>query len=288
MFQDPRKTLRQHKLKPKYEWGQNFLISQDKVERIVSLLGAQPQDRVLELGAGTGVLTHMLTTEAPQTEIFALERDRDLVALLEAEFAHSDANVQVIAADAATFNLNELPEGGPLRVLGNLPYNISSPILFHLLEQRHLWKRSVLMLQKEVAERLAATPDSGKAYSILSVRFGMFFDILKVLSVSRRCFHPQPQVDSVVIRLDSLPEPRYPLKDEALFARTVKAVFASRRKTLLNTLNAGFSEIPREAVESILQTLNIDVQRRGESLSLEEFAHLSNTLYDHLQTNAAP
>ncbi len=288
MFQDPRKTLRQHHLKPKYDWGQNFLISADKVERMISLLGTQPGDRVLELGAGTGVLTYALADAMPQASIFALERDRDLVALLENELVPAYENVQVIAADAATFALSELPAGGPLRVLGNLPYNISSPILFHLLEQRHLWTHALLMLQKEVAERLAAKPDSGKDYSVLSIRFGMFCDVLKVLNVPRRCFHPQPQIDSVVVRLETLSQPRFPLHSEATFARTVKAVFASRRKTLHNTLRAGFSEIPSDTIDTLLHTLHIDIQRRGESLSLQEFALLSNALHEQITPTNAP
>ena len=284
MFQDPRKTLRQHHLKPKYDWGQNFLISADKVERMISMLGTQPGDRVLELGAGTGVLTYALAEAAPQSSIFALERDRDLVALLEQELVPAYQHVQVIAADAASFALSDLPNGGPLRILGNLPYNISSPILFHLLEQRHLWTHALLMLQKEVAERLAAKPDSGKDYSVLSIRFGMFCDVLKVLNVPRRCFHPQPQIDSAVVRIQTLPQPRFPLHSEDTFVRTVKAVFASRRKTLHNTLRSGFSNISVETIDALLHTLHIDPQRRGESLSLQEFALLSNALHEQQTT----
>ena len=285
MYRDPRKILREHKLHPKHAWGQNFLIAAEKVERIVSLLDARPGDRVLELGAGTGVLTHMLLSLAPQATLFALERDRELVTLLEAEFAQSP--VTILAEDAARFPLDSLPTGGDLRILGNLPYQISSPILFHLLAQRHLWKRAILMLQKEVVARLIAKPQDGKDYSILSIRFGMFFDVTRVLVVPRRCFHPQPKVDSAVVRLEPLPQPRFPLDDEKSFARVVKAAFANRRKTLLNALHAAFHEIDKDALPPLLLDLQIDPQRRGESLNLEEFARLTNALHPLLPQREA-
>ncbi|MEM1007789.1 MAG: 16S rRNA (adenine(1518)-N(6)/adenine(1519)-N(6))-dimethyltransferase RsmA [Myxococcota bacterium] len=285
MYEDPRSVLKRYQIFPKKEWGQNFLVNPSKAERIVELLEIQAGDRVLELGAGTGALTQIVRHKHPDADLFALERDRDMIAILEQEY--NDSHVRVLAADAATYPITELPDGGPLRILGNLPYQISTPILFHVLEQRHLWTRAILMLQREVAQRLAAQLNQGKDYSILSVRFQMFCDVRIVLHVPARCFHPKPRVESAAICIEPLPQPRFPIEDPDLFARVVKAAFANRRKTLLNTLHHAFPHKPRIELQKHLHTQEIDPQRRGESLSLKDFAQLTQSLQSFLQSKDA-
>lgn len=274
MYKTPRQLLQEYNLHPKKEWGQNFLTSGDMCDRIVRSLGVQKGDRVLELGAGTGALTYRLCDLADH--VFALERDRDLVALLEKEI--QAPNVTVIAADAARFDLATLPGDGPLRVIGNLPYNISSPILFQLLKQRHLFTRLIVMLQKEVADRLLAQPRDGKDYSILSIRFAPFFSIRKMIAVPRTSFLPRPHVDSTVVCLDTLPSPRIPVADEIWYARVVKAAFANRRKILQNSLSAAFPAIPRDTLPALLTNLGLQASVRGETLTIEEFSRLSEAI----------
>jgi 16S rRNA (adenine1518-N6/adenine1519-N6)-dimethyltransferase len=279
MYGNPKELLRQYDLVPKKSWGQNFLISPQILERIVALLGANRDDLVVEFGAGTGALTALLCRDVDR--VFAIERDRDLVALLEREFAAS--NLQVIAADAARFCLSQIDESGDLLVIGNLPYQITAPILFRLHEDRHLYRRAVLMVQKEVADRLVAQPGDGKDYSLLSILFGAFFIIKRSLAVSREHFHPKPKVDSVVVVLEPRAQALVPIVDELLFTRVVKATFAQRRKTLLNTLQHGFPELQRKLIEQILCDLNIAPQTRGEALTIAQFALLTEAILRTIQ-----
>ncbi|HAA55996.1 MAG TPA: ribosomal RNA small subunit methyltransferase A [Myxococcales bacterium] len=275
MSNNPRHLLQQHGLKPKKEWGQNFLVEPNITKRIVELLEAQKDDRVVEFGAGTGALTKLLSERSDH--VFAVERDRDMIGVLEEVYAKVPS-VEVIAADAAKFDLNDVPGEGPLLVIGNLPYQISSPILFQILEQRKLVKRAVLMIQKEVADRLSATPKDGKDYSILSIRFGAYFDVKQAISVSRGCFFPRPKVESAVITLQPLETPRVPDELEPWFAKAVKIAFASRRKTLANNLKSGFRDIPKARIPELLEELGLDPKCRGENLTIEEFATLAKAL----------
>jgi len=278
MFRNPKELLGRYGLRPKKSWGQNFLVDSNTVERIVDLIDAPPETRIVELGAGTGVLTHLLAQRYQQ--VFAIERDQDLVELLQAEFEGS--NVQVIPNNAAKFRFEDLPGEGPLCVIGNLPYQISTPILFHLLEQREVFQRAVLMMQKEVADRLSATPEDGKDYSTLSIRFSPYFHIDQSLRVSRNQFHPRPKVDSVVVTMDTRETPAVDIQDEKWFAKTVKIAFAQRRKTLYNNLVNGFRDTDKAEIQAIIKELSLPEKCRGETLTIEQFALLAN----HLQQNA--
>lgn len=278
MPNNPRALLKQHNLYPKKQWGQNFLLEQNIIHKIVDLLDPQPTDQIVEFGAGTGALTALLCQRSQH--VHAVERDRDLVTLLEAEFA--DQSIDVIAADAARFDLAQLSIPDKLMLIGNLPYQISSPILFNLLAQRTLLKRVVLMLQKEVVERLAASPQDGKAYSTLSIRFGALFHVEHAFNVSRNCFYPRPKVDSAVVLLEPLADPIIPDALEPTFAALVKAAFASRRKTLHNNLKAAFPDIPQDTLQTILHSANIEARSRGETLSIPAFAQLAQLLHPHL------
>ena len=259
----PAELLRKHGLKPKKEWGQNFLGDERVLSELARLARVEPGDVVVELGAGLGHLTRALA--ATGARVVAVERDRELAPILRAELP----GVEVVEADAKSFDLETF--GRRVIVCGNLPYHLSSPILFHLLDQRTAVKRAVLLLQREVAERIAAPP-GGRDYGLLSVLIQHVADAHVGLEVSRHFFTPPPDVESCALVIDFLEQPRAPVNDEQRFRALVKAAFGLRRKTLWNALKhfAG----GREA----LQKAGIDPQRRAETLTVAEFASLERAL----------
>jgi 16S rRNA (adenine1518-N6/adenine1519-N6)-dimethyltransferase len=260
--------------RPKKGFGQNFLVDRSVLERIVAAVQLAPDDRVLEIGPGRGALTRLLAAQAGR--LVAVELDRQLVPLLTAEFADMP-RVTVIEADILAVDLPALLNGGSWKVAANLPYNISSQVLFRFLEFRQSFSRLVVMLQREVGERLLAGP-GGKEYGILSVLFPMFFAVRREFPVRPGSFHPVPKVESLVLSFVPLPEPCFPLADEALFRRLVRAAFGQRRKTLWNCLRgAGFTPTA-ESLRSTLAGCGIDPGRRGETLDLREYALLANAL----------
>lgn len=257
-------------VRPKKRFGQNFLRDLHVVERILVAADLQPGDRVLEIGPGLGVLTDRMLTRVQQ--VLVMEVDRDLAAQLRERPA---ANLAVHEGDALRLSWEQLLTEPPYKLVANLPYNISSQILFQVLEHRRRFGRLVLMFQKEVGDRLVASPDTSD-YGILSVLCQLWFDIRRVVSVPPGAFYPPPKVHSVVLAFDPLPTPRVPVDDEAFFRRVVKGAFAQRRKTLRNTLaGSGFTAA---AVEAALAAAGIDSVRRGETLDLAEFARLAREL----------
>lgn len=246
----------------KKRFGQHFLHDAQVVARIVAAFAPKPADCVVEIGPGPGALTKPLLDALPHLHV--VELDRDWVERLRQ--AHPPARLQVHAADALSFDFAALaPAGGQVRLIGNLPYNISTPLLFHLIAQRHAIHDMLFMLQREVVERLVAAP-GGKDYGRLSVMVQWYCDIERVLNVGAGAFRPPPKVESAVVRLRPR-APRMPV-DEARFAQVVQAAFATRRKTLRNSLR------DHVAAET-MQRVGIDPTRRAETLSLEEFARLS-------------
>lgn len=265
----PSEILRRHGLKPKKEWGQNFLGDARILGALADLARLGPDDTVVELGAGLGHFTRLLRETG--AKVVAVERDRELAPILRAEV--EPLGVEVVEADAKTFDLAPVAARAGRRVVlcGNLPYHLSSPILFHLLDQRAAVKRAVLLLQKEVAERVAAAPDTSE-YGLLSVLVQHVAEAHVGLHVGRHAFHPPPEVESAALVLEVLDAPRAPVADELRFRTLVKAAFNLRRKTLWNALKG----LPggREA----LARAGIDRQRRGETLSVEEFAALERAM----------
>jgi 16S rRNA (adenine1518-N6/adenine1519-N6)-dimethyltransferase len=232
-------------------------------------------DQVLEVGPGRGALTDLLADKV--NRLVAVEFDRDLAALLRHRFAEqpqvSIHEQDILKVDFATLLL---PDDQPRKVAANLPYNISTPVLFRFLEERRRFSRLVVMLQKEVGERLAAPPDCSE-YGVLTVLFRQWFEVKLEFLVPPGCFFPPPKVDSVVISLVPLVDSRVDVGDQALFERLVKAAFAMRRKTLANCLKAA-EIIDSVRMEEALVGCGIDGRRRGETLSLEEFALLGRTV----------
>ena len=248
-------------------FGQHFLHDRNVIGRIVTALAPQPEDRIVEIGPGTGALTCDLLTRLAHLD--AVELDRDLVAHLRSGFPADRLTLH--SADALKFDFCRLAsEGEKLRLVGNLPYNISTPLLFHLLDQAPCIRDMLFMLQKEVVTRLGAVP-GGKDYGRLSVMIQYRCAVEKLFDVPPGAFTPPPQVDSAVVRLVPHATPPVAVNDADRFARLVQAAFASRRKVLRNTLKNFLR------AEDML-ALGIDPTRRAETLSLAEFAALSNAV----------
>jgi 16S rRNA (adenine1518-N6/adenine1519-N6)-dimethyltransferase len=265
----PAELLRAHGLRPKKEWGQNFLGDERILTALAALTGAREGDTVVEFGAGLGHYTRALA--ATGASVIAVERDRELVPILREELA--GLRVRVEEADAKAFDLPRVATeaGGPVIVCGNLPYHLTSPILFHLLDARASVRRGVFLLQREVAERVAAPP-GGRDYGVLSVLLGLWADARIGLEVPRGAFTPPPDVESSALVLDFLPQPRAEVRDEQRFRTLVKAAFSQRRKTLWNAIK------PVPGAREALGRAGIDPQRRGETLSVAEFAAVERAL----------
>jgi 16S rRNA (adenine1518-N6/adenine1519-N6)-dimethyltransferase len=245
-------------------FGQHFLADRSVIAAIVAAIAPRPGDLLVEIGPGRGALTRPLAERL--AHLHAVEIDRDLVAELRAAFPPE--RVTIHQADALRFDFGALGEG--LRVAGNLPYNISTALLFHLARHAACIRDLHLMLQKEVVERMVAAPGTA-AYGRLSVMLQYRFSMERVLTVAPGAFRPPPRVESALVRMVPLAQPRPAARDEALFERLVRAAFAQRRKTLRNALAAlvGAHELAR---------IGIDPGRRAQELSVEEFVRLANAL----------
>ena len=266
------------KIRAKKEFGQNFLVDVNVLSRIVACVAPGADDCILEVGPGRGALSRLLA--ASGAKFLAVEWDRDLLPVLEAEFAGFD-NVEIGHGDILRVDIPKLltARGGDRKwkVAANLPYNISSQVLFRFLECSFLFERLVLMLQKEVGDRLTAPPNC-KDYGALTVLLRLHFDIRREFIVRPGSFKPVPKVDSAVLTFTPLEAPRAEVGDEEFFRRLVKGAFNQRRKTLLNSLRSTGFDDGEGALSLALSRSGIDGGRRGETLSLEEFALLSREL----------
>jgi len=281
----PSSLLRKYGIRPLKRLGQCFLCDRNIMEKIIRIADVRDTDTIVEVGAGTGVLTAMIAERARR--VIALEVDRQLVELLRKELGDR-GNVEIVHEDVLRFDFSTVdPCGRPetrreardqrLKVIGNVPYNISSQILLRLLEHRHCIGRAVLMLQREVAERLAASPGT-KDYGPLSVYVALYTQPTLENRVPASCFHPRPDVESRIIRLDFRDEPLCRVDNAEYFQRLVRTSFSKRRKTLLNNLKSPQLALSGDQIGSALETLGIDGARRAETLSVKEFAALSNLL----------
>ncbi|MGE3559106.1 MAG: 16S rRNA (adenine(1518)-N(6)/adenine(1519)-N(6))-dimethyltransferase RsmA [Nitrospira sp.] len=251
--------------------GQNFLIDPNIVRKIIALADLSRNDDVLEIGPGRGILTEALCRSAGH--ITAIEIDPRLHAYL-AERQPEFPNLTLALGDAMTYPIEQLPLG--TIVVANLPYYLSTPILFRLLEQSHRFTRLVLMLQKEVADRLVAKPGSSD-YGILSVMTQYSADVTKAFKVSAQCFRPRPDVESAVVLLRSKSEREQTGEERDLFSAFVRAAFAHRRKTLVNSLrDQGYEQT---VVDEALAALQCSPSVRAENLSLDEFIALTRRVH---------
>ena len=253
--------------RPRKRFGQHFLHDRNVIGRIVAALSLRPEDHVVEIGPGRGALTRELATRLAHFD--AVELDRDLLAHLPSVIPPDKLTLH--GADALKFDFCRLmQEGRKLRLVGNLPYNISTPLLFHLLDQSGCIEDMLFMLQKEVVQRLAASP-GGKDYGRLSVMIQYRCRVEKLFDVAPCAFTPPPKVESAVVRLVPHATPPVTITNEAQFAKVVRMAFASRRKTLRNNMKGLLSAEDMSA-------LGIDPTRRAETLTLAEFAALSNAV----------
>ncbi len=259
--------------------GQHFLADPGVAARIVDAVGATVDDVVCEIGAGTGALTGLLAVRAGR--VVALEIDRTLHSRLAATAAGRWPNLDLRHADARSFPYEALGDlrpslAGRVLVVGNLPYSASKPILHRLFDARAAIQAVTLMLQREVAERLVAPP-GGKAYGALSVLWQVWADLVVLDRVPPAAFRPPPAVEAAVVHGTFRTTPRVTLQDPATFCRVVKAAFTHRRKTLANALRGTYGVAPA-AVDTALRAAGVAGGRRGESLSLEEFARIAQFL----------
>lgn len=272
--------LKRHDLRPRRRFGQNFLVDANTLAKIVTAGALGPGDSVLEIGAGLGVLTRSLAEAVtPSGRVVALEIDSDLLPAL-AETTGELRQVEVVPGDAMALDWPafldaHFADAGRVSVVANIPYNITSPLLTTLLDQRGRFARIVLLVQKEVAARLGAKPGTPD-YSSLGVFSQFHAQVETVGVVSRRVFFPPPDVDSAIVRLTPHTAPPVAVPNEALFFAVVRAAFGQRRKALLNALSGdpalGWD---RERAAAALAAAGLDPGRRGETLSLEEFARLA-------------
>jgi len=270
----PKDILKSYGILPRKRFGQNFLLDKNIAKKIVHLAEIKPDDVVLEIGPGIGALTELLVETGAR--IIAVEIDRELFSVLAKRFSNKK-NIEILNEDALEISYDELAKkiGKKLKVVANLPYNISTLILFKFLENRNVFSNLTLMLQKEVAERITARP-SCKDYGILSVFMQMFMDVKFEFNVPPSVFYPSPDVDSSVVSFHILNRPRFKIDNIEMFKRVVKAAFNQRRKTLSNALKG--LDASHNAIVNALNDVGIDPSRRGETLSLEEFAKLGNCL----------
>ncbi|WP_350133368.1 16S rRNA (adenine(1518)-N(6)/adenine(1519)-N(6))-dimethyltransferase RsmA [Nitrosomonas sp.] len=249
---------------PRKRFGQNFLVDQHIIAQIVAEIYPQKSDRIIEIGPGLGALTRPLLQVLDHLHV--IEIDRDIVSQLNQVFAQEELTIH--AADALKFDFSAL--GSKLRIVGNLPYNISTPLLFHLSQFAEHILDMHFMLQKEVVDRMVGSPATAD-YGRLSVMLQYRFDMEYVFSVPAESFRPVPKVESAIVRMTPRDSSVRIVKNEALFSQIVTAAFSQRRKTLRNTLQ-------QHLTASDFSALGIDSGLRAENLSVEEFAAIANFL----------
>ena len=280
---DPKRTieiLNKYHIVFQKKFGQNFLIDTHVLDKIIAAAGITKDDTVLEIGPGIGTMTQYLCENAGK--VIAVEIDRTLVPILENDTLSEYDNFRIINEDVLKLDLKQLIDdengGRPIKVAANLPYYITTPIVMKLLEKRLPIDNITVMVQKEVAERMQAGPGS-KDYGALSLAVQYYADAYIAANVPPNCFMPRPNVGSAVIRLTLHKEPPVKVRDERLMFALIRASFNQRRKTLQNGINNSPElSFSKEAVSAALQKMGLPETVRGESLTLEQFAGLSDLL----------
>lgn len=269
-------------VRPDKRLGQNFLIDEDVISTIIDESGVTEHSLVLEIGPGTGALTLPLAERAGR--VIAVDLDPDMIEGLRIKTFGMD-NVELILGDILQTDIKGITEKcmeehglSELRIIGNLPYYITTPIIMKLLEAGTGAKSITVMMQKEVGDRIAAEPGT-RASGAITYPVHYYSEVTEVIDVPRECFYPVPGVDSVVLRLDLRDEPAVAVKSEEMLLRCVKAGFSMRRKTLLNSLGS-LGGYDKQSLSEALERAGIDPGRRAETLTLEEFARLSDSLQE--------
>ncbi|MCT0079799.1 16S rRNA (adenine(1518)-N(6)/adenine(1519)-N(6))-dimethyltransferase RsmA [Lactococcus lactis] len=271
--------LRRHDFNFKKKFGQNFLTDHNILTKITQTAGLSKEVNVIEIGPGIGSLTQYLLEEA--AEVMAFEIDKSLIPILEETMAPYD-NFTLVSADILKVDLlSEIQKfknpNLPIKVVANLPYYITTPILMHLIESKIPFSEFVVMMQKEVADRIAASPKT-KAYGSLSIAVQYYMEASVAFIVPRTVFIPAPNVDSAILKMVRREAPLVEVEDEEWFFKTMHSSFVHRRKTLMNNLQAAFGKESKPEIEKLLAQAEISPTIRGEALSIEEFAKLADAL----------
>lgn len=256
--------------------GQNFLIDDSVLNDIVNGADVNSEDFIIEIGPGVGTLTAQLLNKAKK--VTSIELDNDLIPILQQELG-DHPNFSLIHKDALKVDFNEvIGDEKSVKLVANLPYYVTTPIIVNLLKNKYNFKSLTIMIQKEVAERMDAEPNC-KEYGSLSLLVQYYCDTKIIRKVAPSSFMPRPKVESIVIRLDRLEEPRVKVKDESLMFEIIRSSFNMRRKTLWNGVkNIG---VDKDNLMKAFEEAGVDPKRRGETLSLEEFARLSDCIYEY-------
>ncbi|QGG48686.1 16S rRNA (adenine(1518)-N(6)/adenine(1519)-N(6))-dimethyltransferase RsmA [Heliorestis convoluta] len=282
MSREIRERLARYGIRAKKGLGQNFLVDKQYVQKIIDAAQLQAGSVVVEIGPGPATLTPYLAQEVGSSgKVIAIEVDEALRELLT-DFASEFPQVKIHWQDALQVDYDQLtepylPPGGSFVLVANLPYYITTPIIMHLLESKFSYSHLVVMVQKEVAQRIVSPPGN-KNYGALSVAVQFHCHVDLVTTVPPGAFVPAPKVSSAVVRLERRKVPPVSLLDERYFFQTVRAAFNQRRKTLLNALSSLDTKLTKAELASLLANKNIDPTRRGETLSLDEFAIVANAL----------
>lgn len=272
LYDETQMLLNQYGLRANKKLGQNFLINEQVINEIIEKSNIDKDDTVLEIGPGLGSLTKALLNNAKR--VIAVELDENMVNILKNRF--NNENLEIINDDILKVDLNQIiNKYGKIKVVANLPYYITTPIVMKLLEDEYDIESITVMVQKEVGERLCAEPGS-RDFGAVTVGVNYYSKAKIVIDVPKDNFLPIPEVDSCVIKLDILDTPPVELKDKKRFFRLVKAAFSQRRKTINNSLASG--EFSKDAVLQVLNKLGIDAKLRAENLSIQDFANITNEL----------
>lgn len=276
-----KQIIKKYEFNFKKNFGQNFLVDERVLDKIVNAADINENDLVIEVGPGIGTLTQAMAKRAGK--VVSVEIDKTLVPILKELLADFD-NIEIINEDILKVDINEIIARHPgmkVKMAANLPYNITTPIIMGILEKHIPMESLTVMIQKEVAYRMNAKP-STKDYGSLSIVTQYYCEPYLVANVPQNCFMPRPNVDSAVIRLTILKEPKIHVNDESFLFEFVKAAFSQRRKTLVNCIfNSGIVRLDKESIGKILNELGYDERVRGESLSLEDYGKLSEKFAEY-------
>mgnify|MGYP001249930866 CR=1 FL=1 len=278
-----KEILKKYEFAFKKSLGQNFIIDVNILENIIKHAGVDPSVGVIEIGPGIGALTEQLAIHADK--VVAFEIDGRLLPILE-DTLQAYSNIEIIHEDILKADVEKVieeqfAENQAIHIVANLPYYITTPILMKLLRDRLPVENITVMIQKEVAERMAAKPSS-KSYGSLTIAVQYYTDAKVVMTVPKTVFTPRPNVDSSILKLELRDEPLVHVKNEDFFFTVVRASFAQRRKTLRNNLSSYFKDMDKAVLQDVFEQTGINGSRRGESLHIEEFAQLADALYEKI------
>jgi len=272
LYEETKMLLNQYGLKAKKKFGQNFLINNEIITEIIEKSEITPDDVVLEIGPGLGTLTKELLKNAKK--VIAVELDEDMCEILRSRF--NDDRLEIVNEDILKVDLSKYTkEYGSIKVVANLPYYITTPIIMKLLESGYDISSITVMVQKEVGERICST-SSDRENSSITISVNYYAKPRIIIDVPKENFLPSPEVDSCVIKLDVLKNPPVEIKNKVIFFKVVKWAFSQRRKTILNSLSSG--EYSKEKMMEVLESLNIDPRLRAENLDIQDYANIANKL----------